>query len=152
MPEKDLYLEDFTPGDTYEFGQYEVTESEIIEFASKYDPQPFHLDHEAAKATHFGGLVASGWHTCAMTMRMLIDEMMLFGNSLGSPGVDKIRWLRPVRPDDVLTARGTVKEVRPSRSRPEMGSVSFGYEVLNQKNEVVMTMQAISLFKRRSKT
>lgn len=152
MPEEDLYLEDFTPGDTYEFGRYEVLEAEIIEFASKYDPQPFHLDHEAAKATHFGGLVASGWHTCAMTMRMLIDEMMLFGNSLGSPGVDKIRWLRPVRPGDVLKARGTVKEVRPSRSRPEMGSVSFGYEVLNQKNEVVMTMQAISLFKRRSKT
>lgn len=149
MTQKKLYLEDFKTGDQAEFGRYEVTREEILEFARKYDPQPFHLDEEFAMKTHFGGLVASGWHTCSMTMRMVVEKIMEYGTSLGSPGVNKIRWLKPVRPGDVLRVCTTVGEVRASKSRPEMGSVEIFHQVLNQMDEVVMTMDAIVLYLRR---
>ena len=149
MSQDPIYFEDFNTGDEREFGRYEVTREEILEFAEKYDPQPFHLDDEIAKQTHFGGLVASGWHTCAMNMKMVVDNIIDHGTALGSPGVDKIRWLKPVRPGDVLRVRATVGQTRPSRSRPEMGSVEIAHEIFNQKDEVVMTMTAIVLFLRR---
>jgi acyl dehydratase len=144
-----MYLEDFKTGDEAEFGRYEVTREEILEFARKYDPQPFHVDDEMAKKTHFGGLVASGWHTCAITMRMIFEQIMDYGTSLGSPGVNKIRWLKPVRPGDILRVHTTVGEVRASKSRPEMGSVEIFHRILNQSDEVVMTMEAIALYLRR---
>lgn len=152
MSQQPIYLEDFKSGDEKEFGRYEVTSKEIVEFAKKYDPQPFHLDEELGRQTHFGGLVASGWHTCAMTMKMVVDEMAGQSTSLGSPGVNKIRWLKPVRPGDVLRVQASVGEVRPSQSRPEMGSVEIGHKALNQDNQVVMTMTAIALYPRRPST
>lgn len=147
------YLEDMQVGSRASFGRYEVTREEVIEFASKYDPQPFHLDDEAAAKTYFGRLSASGWHTCAMTMRMLVDNMQSGGSGeragLGSPGWDELRWLRPVYPGDVLRVETEITEVRPSRSRPEMGSVHSDITVFNQKNEPVMTVKSIGLMRRR---
>lgn len=146
-----LYLEDFEVGRTVSYGAYEVTEEEIIEFAEKYDPQPFHLSHEAAKGSFLGGLCASGWHTCSMTMRMMIDELTRTGGgtSLGSPGIDELRWLRPVRPGDVLSVINEVTEVRPSRSRPDVGTVHSNMIVNNQKGEPVMTFKSIAFFPKR---
>ena len=149
MTKKKMYFEDFKAGDEEAFGRYEVTREEILEFARKYDPQPFHLDDELARKMHFGGLVASGWHTCAMTMRMVVEKLTEQGTSLGSPGVNKIRWLKPVRPGDILRVHMTVGEARASKSRPEMGSVEIFQKVLNQMDEVVMTMEVIALYMRR---
>jgi len=138
--EQTVFFEDYKPGDTEEFGRYEVSEEEIVEFARKYDPQPYHIDPEAARDSIFGGLCASGWHTCAMTMRMLIDHLAENGGaSLGSPGIDQIRWLKPVRPGDVLRVRTEVIEARPLRRRASMGVVKTAYKVFNQKDEAVMT-------------
>ena len=146
-----IFLEDFSPGDVAAFGAYEVTEEEIVAFAAKYDPQPFHLDHDAAAKSIFGGLCASGWHTCAMTMRMMVDHMdeVGGGSSLGSPGVDRIRWLKPVFPGDVLSVRSVVEEVRPSKSRPGIGVVRQSYTVSNQHGEPVMTFTGNAFFPRR---
>lgn len=145
-----LYLEDIKIGAKHSFGRYEVTRDEVIEFASKYDPQPFHLSDEAAARTHFGRIAASGWHTCAMTMRMMVDNMGELGNSgMGSPGWDELRWLRPVYPGDVLRVETEVLEVRPSRSKPEMGSIRSAIRVFNQDNEPVMTVTSIGLMRRR---
>jgi len=135
-----VFFEDFNIGDVEEFGRYEVSEAEIIEFAEKYDPQPYHLDKEAAKQSIFGDLCASGWHTCAMSMRMMVDHFAARGTaSLGSPGVDQIRWLKPVFPGDVLSMRGEVIEKRRLRRRNGMGIVKNEYTVLNQHDEPVMT-------------
>lgn len=144
------YLEDLTPGEVVEVGSYPVPEEEVLDFARRYDPQPFHLDAEAGRRTHFGGLVASGWHTAGMMMRMMVDHVLSPETSLGSPGVDELRWLKPVRPGDVLRLRLTVLEVRRSRSRPEMGSTRQRVEVLNQEGEVVMSMLALGLVRARS--
>ncbi|MFQ5346615.1 MAG: MaoC family dehydratase [Rhodothalassiaceae bacterium] len=142
-----LYFEDFAPGQNECFGGYEVTEAEVVEFARKYDPQPFHIDHEAAKQSIFGRLCASGWHVCAMTMRMMVDHMEANGGtSLGSPGVDEIRWRRPVYPGDVLRVELTILETRRSRKYPAMGIVTNAYRILNQKDEVVMTFRASAFF------
>lgn len=144
------YLEDYRVGQRSSFGRYEVTREEVLEFATKYDPQPFHLDDEAAAQTYFGRVSASGWHTCAMTMRMLVDNITKEKSAgLGSPGLDELRWLRPVYPGDTLRVEGEVIEVRPSQSRPEMGSTKNRLTVFNQHDEPVMTMISIGLVRRR---
>lgn len=144
------FLEDLRVGDHRRFGAYHVTREEVLAFAGKYDPQPFHLSDEAAAKTYFGKLAASGWHTCAMTMAMLVergrDEPLA---SLGSPGVDELRWLKPVHPGDTLTVETQIIEVTPSRSRPELGSFRSNVTVLNQEEEPVMRMISIALIRRR---
>lgn len=144
------YLEDFSVGEKSAFGRYEVTREEVIAFASKYDPQPFHLDDEAAaKHPFFGRLSASGWHTCGMAMRMMVEHWTEQQSpSLGSPGVDELRWLKPVYPGDTLRMEGEIIEVRPSQSRPEMGSVRTRYTLFNQHDEPVMRFIGIGLFAR----
>jgi acyl dehydratase len=143
------YLEDFVPGAVYDAGSVRLTEAEIIEFATRYDPQPFHVDADAARASTFGGLIASGWHTVAVTMRLLVDHV--FGDSagMGSPGVDELRWLRPVRPGDALSARVIVVETRPSRSKPDRGLLRFRVEVDNQDGELAMSMVGTAFIGRR---
>lgn len=144
------YLEDMNVGDRAAFGRYAVTREEVIDFASKFDPQAFHLDDEAAAKTYFGRLSASGWHTCAMTMRMMVENLTVGGHAgLGSPGVDQIRWLKPVYPGDTLSVETVVTEVRPSRSKPDIGTVHSDITVLNQLGEPVMTMKSIGLIRRR---
>jgi acyl dehydratase len=135
-----FYWEDFAPESVAEYGPRLVTRAEIIDFASQFDMQPMHLDDEAARATLLGGLAASGWHTCAILMRMICDWFVLDSASWGGPGVDEVRWLKPVRPGDRLKLRRTVLEKRPSKSRPEMGLVKFHYEMFNQADERVMTL------------
>lgn len=147
------YLEDMVIGTKASFGAYEVTRDEVIEFASKYDPQAFHLDDEAAAKTHFGRISASGWHTCAMTMRMMVENLKNEDHAgLGSPGVDGIRWLKPVYPGDTLRVETILQEVRPSRSRPEMGSIHSDVTVFNQNDEPVMTWKSVGLMRTRPKT
>lgn len=142
-------FEDFAPGEIVTFGAYEVTKEEIIAFASQFDPQPFHLDEEAGKASMLGGLAASGWHSCSIMMRMMFDGFMNGSTSLGSPGIDEVRWLKPVFPGDVLSVRREVLEARPSASRPDRGIVRFRFELMNQKGEVVMEQTNPILFGRR---
>lgn len=135
------YFEDIEPGKTAKFGRYEVTREEVMEFAAKYDPQPFHLDDEAAARTHFGRLSASGWHTCAMTMAMLVENLKQNKQAgLGSPGVDNLRWIKPVYPGDTLRVESSVIEKRRSQSRPEMGIFKSALTVFNQHDEPVMSM------------
>lgn len=143
------YLEDFRPGDVIELGEFSLAKDEIIAFAKRFDPQPFHVDEEAAKATHFGGLIASGWHTVSALMRLMVDGYIKTTVSFGSPGIDEIRWLRPVRPGDVLRGRGVVLDVVPSRSKPDRGHTRIRYEVENQSGETVMTMVGLGIFGRR---
>lgn len=145
-----LYFEDIQVGTKSAFGRYEVTREEVIEFASKYDPQPFHLDDEAAAQTYFGKLSASGWHTGSMTMRMLVENLEANKQAgLGSPGVDELRWLKPVYPGDVLRCESEIVEKTASRSRPEMGSFLSNLTVFNQNDEAVMRMKSIGLIRRR---
>ena len=135
------YFEDIPVGVTAKFGNYPVTREEVLDFAAKYDPQPFHLDDEAAAATHFGRLSASGWHTCAMTMSMLVENLKQNRQAgLGSPGIDNLRWLKPVYPGDTLRVESTVLEKRRSQSRPEMGIFKSQLTVFNQNDEPVMQM------------
>ena len=144
------YLEDLVVGTKSNFGPYEVTREEVLEFARKYDPQPFHLSDEAAAETHFGRLAASGWHTCAMTMAMVVDNLKAHGQAgLGSPGIDELRWLRPVYPGDTLRCETEILDKRPSRSRPGMGSYRSRMTVLNQHDEPVMTFVSIGLIRTR---
>lgn len=143
------YWEDFATGDTTELGTVTVTAEEIVTFAEQYDPQPFHIDAEAAAGGPFGGLVASGWHTTALFMSLFVRGILLDSASMGSPGVEEIRWLEPVRPDDTLTARVTVTDVRPSSKRADRGTVFTTSEVLNGEGRVVMTLKARGLFARR---
>jgi acyl dehydratase len=145
-----LYFEDIQPGAKAAFGRYKVTREEVIEFATKYDPQPFHLSDEEAAKTHFGKLAASGWHTTAMMMRMLVDNMSAIQQAgLGSPGLDELRWLTPVYPGDILRVETEVLDKRPSRSRADMGSFRSKATVLNQDDVVVMTCISIGLVRRR---
>jgi acyl dehydratase len=143
------YFEDFQVGDAFDLGTIQVTAEEIIAFARQFDPQPFHLDAEQAKDSIFGGLVASGWHTTSLFMRLLVDGLLRETVSIGSPGVDEIRWLRPLRPGDTLRARFTILECTPSRSRPHMGVVRSRCEAFNQQDELVMTLVGIHFFGRR---
>jgi len=142
-------FEDFVEGECIAFRPYRVSEQEIIEFASKYDPQPFHTDAEAAKDSIFNGLVASGWMTTAIFMRMQCDSFILESTCLGSPGVDQVRWLVPVRPGDELTGEARITEVRPSQSKPDRGVVYFDCRLWNQNDEVVMTLKTLAMFGRR---
>jgi acyl dehydratase len=140
--------EDFEPGTVSEYGPRVVTREEIIAFAAEFDPQPMHLDVEAARATMLGGLAASGWHSCAMLMRMMTDGFLGDSSSMGAPGVDELRWLRPVRPGDTLTLRSEVLEKRGSR-RPERGFVKFRQALVNQSGETVLTLEFSAMFGRR---
>ena len=145
----DMYWEDFKVGDTASIGERVVDRDEVIAFATAYDPQPFHIDEAAAKQSMFEGLIASGWHTVAMTMRLMCDAYLNRSASLGSPGVDNVRWLKPVRPGDTINGRRVVLETRTSQSRPDMGVVKMRWEVSNQKGELVMTMEGYGMFRRR---
>jgi acyl dehydratase len=143
------YFEDFAPGDVAEVGPVTVSEQEIVEFASRFDPQPFHIDPEAARTSPFGGLIASGWHTTALFMGMFVRGVLLDSASLGSPGIDELRWTAPVRPGDTLTGRSTVTEVRPSSKEPRRGTVFTANEVFNQDGTLVMSFRARGFFARR---
>jgi len=144
------YLEDLKVGEQASFGQYQVTREEVLEFARKYDAQPFHLSDEAAAQTHFGRLAASGWHTCAMTMAMLVENLEAHPQAgLGSPGVDELRWLKPVFPGDTLRCESEIIEVRPSRSKPDLGSYRSTVNVFNQHDEPVLRFTSIVLIARR---
>ena len=149
VPLKERWFDDFAVGEQFEFGAYVVTEDEIIDFARRYDPQPFHLDLEAAKASHFGGLVASGWMTSAVLMRLLCDHFIPRQSSMGSPGVDEVRWLKPLRPGDTLRARVEVTETRASQSKPDRGVIRCRHQLLNQHDEVVMSMHGMGMYKKR---
>jgi acyl dehydratase len=144
-----LYFEDFPPGDVRESPGRTVTREEIVAFAREFDPQPFHTDEAAAAQTIYGGLIASGWHTIAIYMRLMWDAYLKDTASLGSPGVDEVRWLKPVRPGDTLRVRFTVLEALPSRSKPDRGIVRSLSEVFNQHGEVVMTLRGLGMFGRR---
>ena len=143
------YWEDFPVGKVTEFGGIMLTQEDIVRFAKEFDPQPFHVDEDAAKQSMFGGVIASGWHTCALAMRMMCDAYLLESASLSSPGVENIRWLKPVRPGDTLRVRSVVLEARPLESKPHIGLVRNRWEVLNQNGEEVMQMEGFGMFKRR---
>ena len=143
-PIDDRYFEDYVPGAVHRFGEMRVTAQEIIEFAHRYDPQDFHTDPAKAADTQFGGLIASGWMTCGMMMRMYSEHYLTHNASLASPGIDELRWLEPVRPDDVLSTRVTIVEARRSASKPDRGLVRSKIEVLNQHDRVVLSMLAMN--------
>jgi acyl dehydratase len=145
-----LYWEDFHVGDVTELGSAHVTEEDVIAFATRFDPQPFHVDPEAAKQSPFGGLIASGWHTTALFMGLFVRGILLDSASLGSPGVEAIRWTAPVRPGDTLTGRVTVAGSQPSATNPRRGTVLTTSEVFNQNGELVMTLTAYGHFARRT--
>ena len=145
-----IYFEDLEVGAETTFGQYDVTREEVLEFARKYDPHPFHLSDEEAAKTHFGRIAASGWHTCAMTMAVIARHVVADEQAgLGSPGVDELRWLKPVYPGDRLTVKGTIVEKTPSRSKPHIGSFRTQTTVTNQDNVPVMRFTSIVLMLRR---
>ena len=148
MPlESKRYFEDYPPRTVIEGGAVVVTERDIVEFARRYDLQTMHTDPEAAAYGHFGGLIASGWHTAALMMRLFAAHFLSPASSLASPGIDELRWLKPVRPGDVLSLRVTVTEARRSRSKPDQGIIRSLVEVLNQNGEVVMSLKPISLIR-----
>jgi acyl dehydratase len=145
----EIWFESFTLGQTFRSGGKTLSEAEILDFAFRYDPQPIHIDKPAAEAGPYGGLISSGWQTMAVAFRMFM-ELKPFGQaSLGSPGVDELRWLKPVRPGDTIRMEAEVVEIRPSASRPDRGGVTVAYRVLNQKDETVMTLKAVQLLRRR---
>ncbi|MEO6897016.1 MAG: MaoC family dehydratase [Caldimonas sp.] len=145
-----IYWEDFHVGQVREFGRYPVTREAVLAFAREFDPQPFHLDDAAAERSLFGRLCASGWHTCAMAMRMMCDAYLHDAASLGSPGLEKLRWTHPVYPGDTLSMRLTVLESRPLASRPGVGLVRSHWEVMNQDGVIVLTMEGHGFFGRRA--
>ena len=145
-----LYFEDFSPGRVFKHGPRRVPREEMIGFAAEFDPQPMHLDEVAAKDTMMGGLSASGWYACCILMRMSVDAFVGRSTSMGAPGVDEARWLKPVRPGDNLTVRGSVLSARASGSRPDRGFVSFLWEVHNDRGEKVMTLVCPQMLLRRN--
>jgi len=144
-----FYWEDFPVGSVRDFGAMTVTREATLAFAREFDPQPFHLDDEAAAASLFGKLAASGWHTCAMAMRMMCDDYLLDSASLGSPGIDNLRWLKPVFPGDTLRMRLTVLAARPMNSRPGVGLLQSRWEMFNQHDEAVLAMEGWGMFRMR---
>lgn len=146
-PPSPRYFEDFSAGQVFAFGRIEVGEAEALAFARRYDPQSIHIDQDAARAGPFGGLILSGWHTAALMMRLFAEHVLDDASSLGSPGIDELRWLRPVRPGDTLSLRVTVEEARRSRSKPDRGMVRNHVEVLNQHGETVMTLKPMNLMR-----
>jgi acyl dehydratase len=145
----ELTFDDFEPGQVLELGSHTVSEDEIIEFARRFDPQPFHVDPVAAKASVFGGLIASGWHTGAMWMRLYVDSMLGAASAQGSPGIEELRWLAPVRPGDTLHGRLTVLDTTPSEQRPDRGTVRIRGEMVNQDGVTVLSMVSRGHFGRR---
>lgn len=144
-----LWWEDLPAGTVLPYGPMAVTREAVLDFARQWDPQPFHLDDEAAAASLFGKLSASGWHTCAMTMRMLCDSILCRTSSLGSPGLEQIKWQHPVYPGDTLSGTFTVQEARPMNSKPHVGLVLCLYETFNQQQQCVLSMQGHGMFLRR---
>jgi acyl dehydratase len=144
-----IYWEDLQPGSVRELGTTSVTAEEVKEFAGRYDPQPFHLDEEAGRRSIFGGLCASGWHTCALAMRLTVDHMLRNSSSQGSPGLENLRWLKPVYPGDQLTLKYVILEAKPMRKRPEVGMVRSRWEMFNQHGDQVLSMEGWGMFGRR---
>jgi acyl dehydratase len=144
-----LHWEDFHPGQVTDCGSRLITRAEIVAFAAEYDPQPMHLDEQAARATLLGGLVASGWHSCCVLMRMLSDSFLGEASFMGAPGVEEVRWLAPIRPGERIKARATVLETRPSRSRPDVGFVKFHFELIGGSEQPVMSLIVSPMFGRR---
>jgi acyl dehydratase len=149
MPQISWYFEDFELNKTIEVGSRTVTEQEILDFARQFDPQPFHVDPEAAAKSIYGGIIASGWHTCGMMMRLMVDNFLLKSSSQGSPGLDEIRWSKPVRPGDTLKVSTTAIDIRPSSSKPDRGVVVTEWRAHNQRGELVCTVKGMGLFLRR---
>jgi acyl dehydratase len=143
------YFEDFTPGQEITLGSKLVTEGEVIAFARQFDPQPFHVDHQAAEQSIFKRLAASGWHTCGMMMRLVVDNLLSRSSSLGSPGLDEVRWLKPVYPGDTLTVSYFTKSVKASQSKPDRGVVVSIWKAVNQRGELVATVEGMGMFGRR---
>jgi acyl dehydratase len=143
------FFEDFQPGQVIELGQRSVTEEEIIAFATQFDPQPFHIDREAAAKSIYGGVIASGWHTCSMMMRLIVDGMMAASSSMGSPGLDNVRWLQPVRAGDTLSVRYETVKVKASASKPDRGVVWSKWVARNQHGVDVCTIEGMGMFLRR---
>jgi acyl dehydratase len=149
VPFKQRFFEDYPVGEIADFGDYPVTEEEIVGFAKRYDPQSFHVDHEAARASIYGGLIASGWMTASCAMRMLVDHYISPLASMGSPGIDELRWLAPVRAGDRLRMRTTVLESRRSQSKPDRGMIRFHWNVMRQDGTSVMTMTGWGMYRTR---
>jgi acyl dehydratase len=147
VPFKERYFEDYQVGEVVEFGNYLITEAEIIEFARRYDPQPFHVDAVAAQSSNYGGLIASGWLTGCAVMRMLVDHFISPLSSMGSPGLDELRWPRPVRPGDRLRVRLSILAARQSQTKPDRGLIQMHQEAVNQNDEVVMTIRGWGMYK-----
>jgi len=144
-----FYWEDFNPGRVFEHGPRRLSRDEMMVFAAEFDPQPMHLDELAARATMMGGLCASGWYVCSILMRMIADAFVLDSSSMGAPGVDEVKWLLPVRPDDEIRLRATVADVRASNSRPDRGFVKFNFELFNAAGQRVMTLTTSLMMGRR---
>lgn len=149
VPASDRYFEHYVPGETYGSGEIDVEEGEVLAFARRFDPQSFHVDAEAARQSEYGGLIASGWHTAALMMRLYTQDYLSTVSTLVSPGIDEIRWRKPVRPGDRLSLQVTVLTARVSQSRPDRGIVQSSVEVRNQHGETVMTLTALNFFLRR---
>ena len=149
MSESSWYFEDFFAGQEIELGTRTVSEEEIIAYATQFDPQPFHVDHDAAAASMFGGVIASGWHTCSMMMRLVVDGLMAASSSMGSPGVDKVRWILPVRAGDTLAVTYLTTAVKASASRPDRGVVWSTWKAVNQHGQLVCTIEGMGMFGRR---
>jgi acyl dehydratase len=145
VPVEERYFEDYVAGSSHEFGSVVVEETEVIAFGKRFDPQVFHTDPEAAQETIFGGLIASGWHTAGLMMRLIVEHYLSHVASLASPGIDELRWHLPVRPGDELSLRVTITEARRSRSKPDRGIVHTFVEVLNQERQVVMSLKAMNM-------
>jgi acyl dehydratase len=145
----EIHLDDLQPGQIHRLGRRRIERDEIVAFARDWDPQPFHLDEAAAAESIYGGLIASGWHTVCVFMRLFVDGLLHRAAAMGSPGIDELRWLKPVRPGDTLEARLEILEVRPSRSKPDRGIVRARSVVVNQADEEVLSFVATLLFKRR---
>ena len=148
-PISDRYFEDYVEGDIHRFGTIAVGADEVVAFANQFDPQTFHTDPEAAKRGPFGGLIASGWHTAGLMTRLFMDHYLTKVASLGSPGGDELRWVKPVRPGDTLSERVTVLKAVPSKSKPDRGAVTSFVEVINQAGEVVMTFKVVNIIAKR---
>jgi acyl dehydratase len=148
-PITDRYFEDYVEGDVHQFGHIAVEPDEVIAFATRFDPQTMHTDPEAARHTPFGGLIASGWHTAGLMMRLYVEHYLTHVASLASPGLDELRWLKPVRPGDTLSMRVTVLKAVPSKSKSDRGAVTSFVEVINQTGEVVMTLKTVNFIAKR---
>jgi len=145
LSKDEWFFENYEKGSVFLFGSVQIKEDEVIEFAKLYDPQPFHIDRNAAKESPYKGLIASGWQTCAFVMRLLVDNYFSSTSSIGSPGIDELRWLIPVRPGDELTVRATVLETKISRSKPDRGIVKTFIEAINQQKNIVMSFHSVNI-------